>query len=238
MITCYFGIPGCGKSTILTATARKELRKKKFHRSKYKHIYSNFAIKGVEKITFKDLESFKMYDSLIILDELTLDADNRNFKSFPIGVRDFFILHRHLGNDIVYATQNYDKVDIKIRALTDDLWYMKKSYLPFFNKFTSATRIFRNININQFTSDLVMGYRFASFLEAIFSHAKKVVFRPKWYKYFDSFEEGVLETRPVFISEEYKFQDRDSRLLYNLVGLKKNLRFRKKSLKAVKEELE
>ena len=70
MITCYFGIPGCGKSTILTATARKELRKKKFHRSKYKHIYSNFAIKGVEKITFKDLESFKMYDSLIILSSI------------------------------------------------------------------------------------------------------------------------------------------------------------------------
>lgn len=27
MITCYFGVPGCGKTTILTKRAQKELKK-------------------------------------------------------------------------------------------------------------------------------------------------------------------------------------------------------------------
>ena len=107
MVSCFFGVPGCGKSTLGAFFAIKELKRIKKGKSKYKHIYTNFYVEGTEFIEFDVLKTHKIYDSLIIFDELAMDADNRKFKQFSDKVRDFFILHRHLGNDIIYLTQNY-----------------------------------------------------------------------------------------------------------------------------------
>lgn len=130
-----------------------------------------------------------------------MDADNRNFKSFSPEVRNLFILHGHIFMDIIYATQAYDMVDSKIRNLTHDLWYMSRSVVPLLTEFTFARRIYRKININEHTSELSMGYRFCNFLEALFVSNSKIVFRRLYYKYFDSYEEGVLSVRPEFLSE-------------------------------------
>lgn len=118
-----------------------------------------------------------------------------------IMIQEIFILHRHLCNDIIYATQSYDMVDLKIRRLTQELWYMSRSVVPFLSEFTSAKRIYRNISINEHTSELVMGYRFCNFLEALFTTNRKCVLRRRYYKYFDSFDEGALADRPEFLSE-------------------------------------
>lgn len=201
MLTCYFGVPGCGKTTLLTKFAVRELRRIRKGKSKYLHVYTNFSCKGCERIDFNDLATFKVVDSLILIDEITLDADNRNFKAFNNDTRDFFILHRHLCNDIIYATQSYDMVDLKIRRLTQELWYMSRSVVPVLRAFTSAKRIYRNISINEHTSELVMGYRFCNFLEALFTTNRKCVLRRRYYKYFDSFDEGALADRPEFLSE-------------------------------------
>lgn len=193
MITCYFGVPGVGKTTLAAKLARKGLRK-------YKHVYTNFACYGCEKIDYQDLSKYKLFDSLIVLDELTLDADNRDFKTFSKDHKDFFTLHRHLGVDIIYLTQNYENIDKKIRDCTNELWYMSRTVIPFFQRFTRAKRIYRNININENTSELTMGYRFCNFIESIFVSNCKIVYRPKYYKYFDSYDELQLEKRPVFQS--------------------------------------
>lgn len=198
MVTCYFGVPGVGKTTLLAKFAIKGLKLVKSGR--YENVYTNFYCKGCKRLDFKVLDTYKIYNSLIILDEITLDADNRKFKSFPDGVRDFFILHRHLGNDIIYATQSYEMVDLKIRQVTQELWYMSRSVVPIFSEFTTAKRIYRQININEHTSELTLGYRFCNLLEAFFTSNYKSVFRRKYYKYFDSFEEGALENRPVYSS--------------------------------------
>lgn len=200
MLICYFGVPGCGKTTLLTKFVAKELKKIRKGMSKYKEVYTNFYCKGAKVIDFKDLDKYKIYDSLIVLDEITLDADNRKFKQFTDGTRDFFILHRHLGNDIIYATQSYDLVDLKIRALTQELWYMSKSVIPFFNKFTSAKRIYREISINEHSSELIVGYRFCNLIESLFVSNYKLVFRPIYYKYFNSFDECQLASRNVYFS--------------------------------------
>lgn len=206
MITCYFGVPGVGKTTLLTRFAVRENRRIKLGISKYKRVYTNFECEGCYKITFQDLEKYLFEDCLILLDELMLDADNRNFKQFPIGIRDFLTLHRHVGVDIIYATQAYDKVDTKIRALTQDLWYMSKSVVPILRQFTVSRRIYRNIAISEFTGDLIMGYRFCNLIEKLFVRNTLIVYRKSWYKYFDSFEKGILEGRPMYQSEKWQFE--------------------------------
>lgn len=192
MIKCYFGVPGVGKSTILV----KEYLK---NRKKYDHIYTiNLDIKGIPRIEKEILEEYKMYNTLILWDEITLDHDNRQFKSFPKGTLEFIIMHRHLGIDIIYATQNFENADKKIKDLTSELWYMEKSIMPFFNKFTRAKKIYRTININEHTSELTLGYRFCQGLEKFFASNLKLCYRPKYYKYFDTHEEGKLESRRVY----------------------------------------
>lgn len=208
MITGLFGVPGCGKTTLATKIATTALKNMtlppwlaKLRKVKqYKHIYTNFECEGCEKIVWDDLKHFKTYDSLLIFDELILDADNRNFKQFDPRIRDFLVYHRHLGNDITYLTQAYDKVDAKIRALTQDLWYISKSVVPLLCEFSVARRIYRTIAINELTSDLVMGYRFCNLLEAFFARNFQICFRRLYYKKFDSFEEGPLESRSEFKS--------------------------------------
>lgn len=192
MIKCYFGVPGVGKSTILV----REYKKCKRH---YDHIYTiNLQIKGVEMINREDLEKYKFKNTLILWDEITMDADNRSFKSFSSDLRDFFILHRHFGCDIVYATQNFENVDKKVRDLTSELWYMSKSVVPLLRSFTTAKRIYREININEHTSELTLGYRFCNFLESIFVSNFRLCWRRRYYKYFDTHDELSLKDRVLY----------------------------------------
>ena len=159
MITGYFGVPGCGKTTLATKKARKlnkqirrdEKRVKRGLKRKcpYKYVLTNFNCKGCYKIDFSDIGVYDIQECAIILDELTIDADNRDFKNFQRSSVEGFIYHRHYFNDIFYYTQNYNAVDKKIRDLTHTLYFVKKSYLPFFSLFTKARRIFRTIDINQ-----------------------------------------------------------------------------------------
>ena len=210
MITGYFGVPGVGKTTILTKIAMKELNRIAKGKSKYTAVYTNFECAGCYKISFADLENYKIYRGLILLDELMLDADNRNFKSFPLGIRDFLTLHRKLFCDIVYVTQAYDKVDTKIRALTQDLWYMERSVVPLLAEFTVARRIFRTISITELNGELVMGYRFANFIEKLFTSNRQILFRRPLYKFFNSYDEGNLKERTLFESVKWSELENDS----------------------------
>lgn len=192
MIKAYFGVPGCGKSTTLV----KEYRK---NRRKYKHIYTvNIDIKGCKRITKEEFRKYKFSNSLILWDEITLDYDNRDFNKFTKEDKDSWLLHRHLGIDIIYATQNYENVDKKIRDLTLELWYMQKSVIPLFKGFTTTKRIYRNININENTSELTLGYRFCNFIESLFVSNFKIIWRRLYYKYFNSWDELNLKERKEY----------------------------------------
>lgn len=208
MITGYFGVPRVGKNTLATKIARKALRQRLYFfgligPKKYDHVFTDFYCQGCEKIEFNDLKKYKMYHSLIIFEEMALDADNRAFKSFDQAVRDYLVLHGHLFNDIIYLTQDYSLVDKKIRSLTQELWYLSKSCVPILSEFTIAKRIFRAVNINEFNGDLVMGYRFCNLIERFFTSNIQICFRRLYYKYFDSHDEGVLASRPVLQSVKW-----------------------------------
>lgn len=203
MITGYFGLPGVGKSTMLAKIARKELKRIKRGKSKYTQVLTNYSVAGCKRFDFNQLGKYDMSGSLILIDEITMDADNRDFKHFSDTLRNFFILHRHYGIDVIYFTQNWNAVDKKIRDLTFDLFYLRKVAW-----WTMCTRIFRCLEINEQTKEIVQGYRFPNLWERIKSFIfpwfviSKIVFRPAWYKYFDSFDSPVL---PVFQFKEWHY---------------------------------
>ena len=200
MITGYFGLPGCGKTTFLTMLAQKELKKISKNKSAYQYVFTNYFCEGCYKINYLDLGNREIENSLILLDEITLDADSRNFKQFDQNKKQFFLLHRHYNCDLIYFTQQWDGVDKKIRDITQTLYYVKKLQFPFFREFTRAKLIFRCLEINELTKEIVSGYRFPNFFERFLGSTVKICFRPKYYKFFDSWE------RPTKISPILKME--------------------------------
>lgn len=185
MVSGYFGLPGCGKTTFLAKMATQELRRIRHGKSKYNKVLTNFYCVGCYKFDFKQLGSYLIEDALILIDEITLYADSRDFKTFSHKIKEFFLMHRHYNNDIVYFTQHYNNVDKKIRDITFELWFVSTGrFLPI----SKAKRIFRTLDICEQTHEIVNGYRFAKFMDLIFGKCTKRCFRPRWYKYFDSFE--------------------------------------------------
>ncbi len=197
MVTGYFGLPGSGKTTFLTRIAQKELKRKK---KRYDHVLTNFYCEGCERVDYKDLGNYEISNSLILLDEITLDADSRNFKQFDQAHKQFFLLHRHYGCDVIYFTQQYDGVDKKIRDITSSLFFVKKLLW-----WSVSTRIYRTLDIQEQTKEIVQGYRFPNIFERLFaSKVHEFCFRPKWYKYFDSWErpQGI----PEYIFEPWNLE--------------------------------
>lgn len=195
MVTGIFGLPGDGKTTYATMIAQKELKRIKRGCSRYKAVYTSFYCVGCCRLKYEDLGRYLFEDCLIIIDEITLFADSRDFKTFSKEKKEFFLLHRHYGCDIIYLTQMYDNVDKKIRDITYDLWHLKKVGL-----FTRCKRIFRTLEINQNTKEIVSGYEFPSFFRFLipFNHLMVWCFRPFYYKYFDTNEVySHLPVKPV-----------------------------------------
>lgn len=97
-VSLYFGLPGCGKTTLMSAMALKAVKGKK-----YEHVYTNvhLNIEGVTVVKNEYIGLYNMRDGLLLIDEATLFADNRAYKSFPKHQVEYFLLHRHYNIDIV-----------------------------------------------------------------------------------------------------------------------------------------
>lgn len=186
MVTLYFGLPGCGKTTILTAIAQKELRKIKKGRSKYKRVFCNFYCSGTFKFDYlKDFGKFDMSDSLILIDEASLEQDSRDFKTFTFDKKQGFLLHRHFCQDIVLATQQYNGVDLKIRNIVSRLFYVNKIFC-----FSKIVEIPPKIVFPKDTGEIVQGYVKPSFFQRL--GTTKIYFRPFFYKFFNTLDRPKL----------------------------------------------
>lgn len=136
MICGLFGLPGSGKTLLLSKIAydlinglnvNKNIFVKK-HCKKCTKVYTNFPCDGAYKLDFEKLGYSYFHDCVILIDEIQLMADSRNFKNFGENLKQFFSLHRHYNIDIIYASQSYANCDKRIRDLTDHLYYIDDWY--------------------------------------------------------------------------------------------------------------
>lgn len=200
-ISLYFGLPGCGKTTWLTKLALDGLKS-----GKYEYVYTNvhLNIPGVTIIDNECIGQFELENCLLLIDEATLFADSRDFKNFSKGRLEYFLEHRHRCADIVLFTQQWDGVDRKIRVITDRVYYVYKGFftghwfskcwpVPYGILFPDPKKTGEKLG------EIVQGYSKPPFLTRLFA---KRIYRPKYYKYFDSWELVRLPDLP----EKYKAQ--------------------------------
>lgn len=194
-VSLFFGLPGCGKTTLMSYKALEGVKK-------YKNVYGNVRLK-VDGYTFVDNEcigKYLMRDCLILIDEATIFADNRDYKNFSKDKIKYFLEHRHFKCDIILFTQQWDGVDRKIRSITDRVYYVYKGKI-LGHWFTTYYRIPYGIIIPDPKKDsgsnklgeIVQGYCKPPFLVRLFSPK---LFRPLYYKYFDSFETYYMPPLP------------------------------------------
>ena len=139
MISGIFGLPGSGKSLLLGLLADRAVNHKSINYKtmtvgtvgKYDKVYTNFPFTGAYSLDFDKLGFADYHNCLILIDEIMMLADSRNFKNFGENLKFFFSMHRHFDIDLVYASQCYDDVDKKIRGVTDRLYYVDDSYFNF-----------------------------------------------------------------------------------------------------------
>lgn len=182
-----FGKKGSGKSTLLTKYALDYMKKGW-------NVYSTEHCPGTYQISYQDI-GYKYIppNSVIIVDEVGMIWDSRNFKNFPNQVRDYFKLQRHYKHVVILASQTFD-VDKKIRDLADEMYLVNKR----FRVFSYAKKILRKTVLVEATgespSKIDENLEFDSLL-FFWAGSRKFTFIPKYIKYFDSFKVPELKEK-------------------------------------------
>lgn len=130
---------------------------------------------------------------LILIDEVGMIWDNRNFKNFADSTRDWFKLQRHYKCKVFLFSQQFD-VDKKIRDLCDDMWLLENKL----RVFSYGKHILRKLDIieasGESESRIVDQLKFDSLFFAFFG-SRELTFIPFWSQLFDSFIVPSLPTK-------------------------------------------
>lgn len=177
-LTMIFGKKGSGKSTLMVRMAYEYL-------AAGWTVFCTERLDGCVHIDYNDI-GFKQIppNSLLLVDEVGMIWDNRNFKNFKTEVRDWFKLQRHYKVKVVLFSQTFD-IDKKLRDLTDDMYLCTNVA----RVFSWAKRITRRIILVQpgpesparideeLAFDWLLFWPFGS---------RILTFIPTWAPYFDS----------------------------------------------------
>lgn len=173
-----FGKKGAGKSCLMIKEMKKYLRRKWF-------VYTDMqdcVLPGVRIISSADyLSKYRPeYHSAIFLDEAGVSFDNRNYKNFPSGLRDFFKYQRKYKCRVYMNSQSFD-VDVKIRNVTDSM--ILQSSIG--NVISVSRPIQRSITLTEPSAEAES--RIADRLRFAPIWRWRFYWMPKYFRYFDSF---------------------------------------------------
>lgn len=173
-----FGKKGSGKSCYMVNEMLKHLK----HGWNVYTDIQDINIPGVRIIkSSTELSNFAPEaNSAIFLDEVGISFDNRGFKSFPTGLRDFFKLQRKYRCKVYMNSQAFD-VDKKIRDVTDSMILMSNIA----NCIAVLRPIRRTVTLTAPSGDSES--RIADQLKFERIWHWKFYWMPEYFKYFDSF---------------------------------------------------
>ena len=206
MIAVYFGSPGSGKTTL---ACREILRARK----KYSYTFANFGCKcaTVDDVDLTDLGLWTFpRGSYIAVDEAGIEYNSRKYKALPQHTIKWYKLHRHYGCDVSVWSQAWDDMDVTLRRLADRLYYVKK-----IGPWTLVRRVYKRVTVDKQTEQIIDGYRMTSMAYLILKplyyasyfafglgfiikmlfpdfHEVNLVFRPLYYRYFDTHDAPEL----------------------------------------------
>lgn len=173
-----FGKKGSGKSSYLVKLAIK-------YQKKGYAVYTNMSdccLDGIRIIDIDDIGKFvPQQNSVLLLDEVGMTYDNRQFKNFKPETRDFYKLQRHYKVICYLASQNYD-VDKKLRDLTDSMFLCQNIGIVW----GLVRPISKRITLTEATAEGES--RITENLKFQFITSWKFTYIPKYAKYFESFK--------------------------------------------------
>lgn len=218
--TLIFGKKGSGKSTLEAKFAVEHI-KKGYTVYCTDEIPDTYKI-SVNDIGFKQLEdyNYKPFDELIkdknwfqvallklknyffphrekillLIDEVGLVWNNRDYAKFKSEVRQFFKFSRKYHCKVIMFSQSFD-VDKQIRSLTDQM-YLAKNYARVWSYCKKIKKIFdlKHGSTLDASGSIPETLQFAPFFPFPFLTKNRILtFIPHWIKYFKSYNAPELE---------------------------------------------
>lgn len=182
MIIYVVGLPRSGKTTFACKLIKEALQQGR-------PVCANFNNTLCPVIDGNKLGMYTpVRGSLVLLDEAGIEFNSRKYKSFSDYLIKWFKLHGHAEYTVYVFSQSWDDIDVTIRRITDELWFMRR--FPFV---TVQRRIIKYMDIDSVTHQPIFGYKKSSILQQFLPfpfHRQniKVCYRPKYYKYFNTHE--------------------------------------------------
>lgn len=214
-LVLFIGKKGSGKTTNLTKIALKHIKKGI-------PVYSTVDIPGTYYFNPEWLNKGMTIPegSCLLIDEVGMIWDNRQFKSFSTNTRDFFKLQRHARIKCYMFSQTTD-VDKKLRDLCDEIWLCKS----FARVFSVQRMIIKKIGVStdeEGNGQLVDCYKFAGLIGGL-----KFTFIPRYVEFFNSHElPKKPEPKPVAVPiSSYQLA-----LLHNRFWMKMEIRKKYRAL--------
>lgn len=190
-LTFVFGKKGAGKSCYMVRQMHRYLKRGW-------NVYTDMAdvrIPGVRLISVGHFADFKPEPhSLVCLDEVGISMDNRSYKSFPSGLRDFFKYVRKMQIVVIMNSQAFD-VDKKVRDTTDSMLLLQSIG----SLFCVARPIRRSITLTEPSAEAES--RIADVLRFAWIFDWKIYYMPAYFRYFDSKAMPPREDVPYTVVE-------------------------------------